>query len=183
MENYEVTNVSETSEIKKAYEEAVAQNSKYYRAVSKSGAIYGWNTEAINPKTGMKGYYIKAVAGQEWFENDKYVEPIVEKTNEEIIDEAVEALNETVEETKETVVEPENAPTNEETEKVEEVINKVDMEETTATNEQNSVVEEIDYKALYETMVAEKSEVEARLIETEKAFAEYKAIVEAFKAL
>ena len=169
MENYEVKNISQTSEIKKAYEEAVAQNAKFYRAISSSGAIYGWNSEGINPKTGLKGVHVKAVDGQEWFENDKYVEPIVEKTDDEIIDEAVEALDKELDES--------NAEVQEIVEEAkEEVVNEVATEEP--TTEQT-----VDYKALYETAIAEKDELEAKLIETEKAFADYKAVVEAFKAL
>lgn len=96
MENYEVKGVSQATEIKKAYEEAVKANAPKYRAVSKSNLIYGWDEKANK--------FIKAEIGQEWFENPHYVapvetveEPIVE---EPIIEEMVEVANEMVEEVK-----------------------------------------------------------------------------------
>ena len=93
MENYEVKGVSQATEIRKAYEEAVKANAPKYRAVSKTNQYYGWN-EATNK-------FIKAEIGQEWFDNPHYVEPIEEPIVEEpIVEEMVEVANEMVEEVK-----------------------------------------------------------------------------------
>lgn len=65
MENhYEKKPISRSIEIKAAYEYAVKHNIKYYRCISKTGVIYGWNGNA----------HVRAADGQEWFENPKYVE-------------------------------------------------------------------------------------------------------------
>ena len=95
MENYEVKGVTQASEIRNAYEEAIKLNAKYYRAISKTNIIYGWDVNAIKPD-GTKGMHVKAVAGQEWFENPHYVE---EETVEPI-EQMVEVANELVEEVK-----------------------------------------------------------------------------------
>ena len=106
MENYEVKGVSQATEIRKAYEEAVKANAPKYRAVSKSNLIYGWDEKANK--------FIKAEIGQEWFDNPHYVEPIEEKVEEEaeepIVEEMVEVANEMIEEVKaqETVEEKTN---------------------------------------------------------------------------
>jgi glutathionylspermidine synthase len=93
------------------------------------------------------------VDGEYWFENDKYVEP-VEQTDEEVIEEAVETINEMVDEM-------------------------VD-----------EVVDETNYKKLYEEEVAVNKEiakelnaVKQELQKVKGEFADYKAIVEAFKKL
>ena len=92
MENYEVKGVSQATEIRKAYEEAVKANAPKYRAVSKSNLIYGWD-EKTNK-------FIKAEIGQEWFDNPHYTVPI--ETIEEPIEEVVEPI---VEEAREPGVE------------------------------------------------------------------------------
>lgn len=94
MENYEVKGVSQATEIKKAYEEAVKANAPKYRAVSKSNLIYGWD-EKINK-------FIKAEIGQEWFDNPHYVAPVEEPIEEAVepIEQMVEVANEMVEEVK-----------------------------------------------------------------------------------
>ena len=108
MENYyEVKGVSQATEIRKAYEEAVKSNAPKYRAVSKTNLIYGWDEKANK--------FIKAEIGQEWFDNPHYVAPIetveepIEEAVEPIVEEMVEVANEMVEEVKaeETVEEKE----------------------------------------------------------------------------
>ena len=91
MENYEVKGVSQATEIRKAYEEAVQANAPKYRAVSKTNLIYGWD-EKTNK-------FIKAEIGQEWFDNPHYAAP-VEETIEEPIEEMVEVANEMIKEVK-----------------------------------------------------------------------------------
>ena len=81
--NYEVKGVSQATEIKKAYEEAVMANAPKYRAVSKTNQYYGWD-ENTNK-------FVKAEIGQEWFDNPHYVEP-VEEVTEEPIEEIVEPI-------------------------------------------------------------------------------------------
>jgi hypothetical protein len=99
MGNYEVKGVSQATEIRKAYEEAVKANAPKYRAISKTNLIYGWDEKANK--------FIKAEIGQEWFDNPHYVAPI-EETVEPIVEEMVEVANEMVEEVKaEEVEEPE----------------------------------------------------------------------------
>lgn len=125
MENYEVKGVSNASEIRDIYKYAKDNNVKYYRAVSKTNQIYGWNENTNN--------FVKAQAGQEWFENPHYQAPSVEEPIEEkaeILEELEEVANEMVEEVKAEEVVAENATT-----------------------------EEIDYKALYEEKCAELEEV------------------------
>ena len=90
MENYEIKGVSQASEIKKAYEEAVKANAPKYRAVSKTNQYYGWDEKANK--------HIKAEIGQEWFDNLHYVAPIEEVVKP--IQEMVEVTNEIIEEVK-----------------------------------------------------------------------------------
>ena len=80
MENYEVKGVSQATEIRKAYEEAVKLNAPKYRAVSKTNQYYGWD-EKTNK-------HVKAEIGQEWFDNPHY-QPI-----EEVIEEPQEMVKE-----------------------------------------------------------------------------------------
>lgn len=105
MENYyEVKEVSQATEIKKAYEEAIKANAPKYRAVSKTEQFYGWD-EKTNK-------FVKAEIGQEWFDNPHYKAPIVEQpigVVEPIIEENVEVDNEIVEEVKEEETVVENA--------------------------------------------------------------------------
>ena len=104
MENYEVKGVSQASEIRKAYEEAVKANAPKYRAVSKTSLIYGWDEKANK--------FIKAEIGQEWFDNPHYIAPVetIEET-EDVLDEVVEVAEEMVEEVKaEEVVSEEKEP-------------------------------------------------------------------------
>ena len=87
MENYyEVKGVSQATEIRKAYEEAVKANAPKYRAISKTNLIYGWD-EKTNK-------FIKAEIGQEWFDNPHY-QPIEEVIEDSII-ETVEVKDEEV---------------------------------------------------------------------------------------
>ena len=99
MENYEVKGVSQATEIRQAYEEAVKANAPKYRAISKSNAIYGWD-EKTNK-------HVKALIGQEWFDNPHYVAPVEEPIEEPIVEEMVEVANEMVEEVKAEEKEPE----------------------------------------------------------------------------
>lgn len=94
MENYEVKGVSNASEIRDVYKYAKDNNVKYYRAVSKTNQIYGWNENTNN--------FEKAQAGQKWFENPHYQAPSVEEPIEEaeILEELKEVANEMVEEVK-----------------------------------------------------------------------------------
>lgn len=73
--NYEIQGVTQSSEIKKAYEEAVKNNAEYYRALSKSNLIYGWDENANK--------HIRAEIGVEWFKNPHYVEPVASEVVEE----------------------------------------------------------------------------------------------------
>lgn len=93
------------------------------------------------------------VDGEYWFENEHYVEPVVEP-----VDEVVDELCETMQEMVDEVV--------------------------------DEVVDETGYKALYEEEVVKgkelAKEVNALMQELQKVkgeFADYKAIVEAFKKL
>ena len=81
---YEIVGVQAIQQIKQAYEAAVAQNKKFYRAVSASGKIYGWE---ITPGT-PQGHKVNAQPSQEWFINPYYVEP--QENVEEVVDELVE---------------------------------------------------------------------------------------------
>lgn len=159
MESYEVKGISQASEVKRAYETAVEQNMKFYRAVSGSGKPYGWvnGRHVLADNTNAE-----VIDGEFWFKNDKYIEP---QTEEEILDEVVETLEETIIEEESVKEEP--------------------------------IKEEIDYKALYETEKGKAKELENALLETtteltttqdqlnmiNQEFAEYKAVVEAFKKL
>lgn len=162
MEKYEVKNVTQASEIKNAYDTAIAENKQYYRTISNTGKIYGWvngkhviadNTNAV------------MVDGEFWFANPQYVEPIVEETAEEVVEEVVEQTEEEI---------------------IEEVCDT--MQEMV---EETQVVEpQVDYKALYDKQVEENEALiknthelvkELEAVKTE--FANYKAIVEAFKKL
>lgn len=83
---YEKSPVSSANEIKAAYNYAVEHNIKYYRTVSRTGVIYGWD--------GTR--HVRAQGGQEWFENPEYKEPEPEP---EIIEaEEVEEAPEEIEE-------------------------------------------------------------------------------------
>lgn len=130
MENYEVKGVSQATEIRKAYEEAVKANAPKYRAVSKTNLIYGWDEKANK--------FIKAEIGQEWFDNPHYVAPV--EPIEEPIEEAVEPI--------EQMVEVAN-----------EMIEEVKAEEVKAEEVVAEKVEETDYKALYEEKCKELEEV------------------------
>lgn len=103
MENYEVKGVSQASEIRKAYEEAVKANAPKYRAISKTNLIYGWDEK--------DNKFIKAEIGQEWFENPHYIAPVetIEET-EDVLDEVVEVAEEMVEEVKAEEVVEEKEP-------------------------------------------------------------------------
>jgi hypothetical protein len=96
MENYEVKNVAQANEIKAAYDYAVVHNIKFYRAISKTNAIYGWDATPVVGKP--NGQHIKALAGQEWFENPHYVEPVVDEKVDEVVDDIVKQVDEVVDE-------------------------------------------------------------------------------------
>ncbi len=85
MANYfEVKNVSQSSEIKKAFEEAVKINAPKYRAISKTNQYYGWDETADK--------FVKASIGQEWFDNPyfKAEEPKTDEIDDNIEDEDTE---------------------------------------------------------------------------------------------
>lgn len=168
MENLEIKGVRTPEDIKNVYLKAVEQNAKYYRAVSNSGKYYGWETSLAYPQ----GHHVPAQVGQDWFVNNKYVEPV-----EEPIEEPIEPVEEPVEEIAQ--------------EKVEEPIAEV-AETTTA---QEPVIPSVDYKTLYEdalkqidTLGEELSEqdkyINALKQEIEKIsteYADYKAGIEIVK--
>ena len=153
MNKYEVKGVTQASEIKNAYETAIAENKEYYRTISNTGKIYGWvnGKHVIADKTNAV-----VVDGEFWFANPQYVEPVeevIEQTEEEIIDEVCDTMEEMVEE----VVEEEP---------------------------------QVDYKALYETevesnkaLLKEINDIISELNAVKTDFANYKAVVEAFKKL
>ena len=98
-------------------------------------------------------YNAVVVDGEYWFENEHYVEPVVDP-----VDEVVDELCETMQEMVDEVV--------------------------------DEVVDETDYKALYQEEVATNKEiakelnaVKQELQKVKGEFADYKAIVEAFKKL
>lgn len=64
---YEVI-ATTTDEVQAAYEYAVANNKRYYRAKTKSGKIFGW----------IGGKHVIAEDGQEWFDNPHYKAPAAE---------------------------------------------------------------------------------------------------------
>lgn len=94
MEKYEVKGISQSNEIKGAYETAVAENKEFYRAISGSGKVYGW----VGGKHALadNGNSVE-VDGERWFRNDKYVAPTDEKTDDKVLEEAVEAIEEVIE--------------------------------------------------------------------------------------
>lgn len=100
MERLEIKGVKTAEDIKNVYLQAVEEKVKEYRAVSNSGKFYGWEISLAYPQ----GHHILAQAGQEWFVNDKYVEPVKEVV-EEKVEEPVEEIVEPIEETKEKVEE------------------------------------------------------------------------------
>ena len=79
---YEKRGVTKPSEIEEAYNYAKANNIQFYRCVSNSGLYYGW----INDK------YVKAAAGQEWFENPDYIAPEKVEFDEPSDDEEIEVV-------------------------------------------------------------------------------------------
>ena len=93
MDNYlEIKGVSTAPEIEETYLQAVKENIPYYRAISKTGKIYGWEINSLYPN----GHHVPAKEGQEWFVNEKYVEPTEEEPIESIAKQP-EFLAETVE--------------------------------------------------------------------------------------
>lgn len=92
MENYEVKGVSQATEIRKAYEEAVKANAPKYRAVSKTNQYYGWDEKANK--------HIKAEIGQEWFDNPHYqpIEEVIEEPQEMVKEVKAQETAEAVEE-------------------------------------------------------------------------------------
>lgn len=159
MEYLEKKGVKTTEEIKAVYQEAVNENYKFYRAISNSGKYYGWEITLAYPQ----GHHIPAPEGQDyWFVNDKYIEPIDEPIEEPIAEPVEEPVVE-------PVVEPIEEP----------------------------IAMPVDYKALYETALADtealKGKLESELAEKDneilflkteiEQLKEYKAVVEAFKAL
>ena len=137
MEKYEVKGVTQANEIKKAYDTAIAQNNKYYRTISNTGKIYGWVGGKHCIADNNNAVFID---GEYWFENEHYVEPVVEV--EEKVEETDELFGDTY------------------------------------------------YKELYEeevekneALLKETNELVAELDLVKKEFANYKAVVEAFKKL
>lgn len=153
MENYEVKGVSQTSEIKKAYEEAVKANAPKYRAVSKTNLYYGWD-EKTNK-------HVRAEIGQEWFDNPHYVAPVEEVVEEISEEQIIEELAQVAEEMVEEV-------------KTEEVV-----AENTTTEEVKEP--EIDYKALYEEKCQEVDGLKEDLENAKKYAEHYKAENEELK--
>lgn len=157
MENLEIKGVRTPEDIKNVYLKAVEQNAKYYRAVSNSGKFYGWETSLAYPQ----GHHIPAQVGQEWFVNDKYVEPVeVAKENlaTELIEEPIEEVAEN-----EPISEPEVEPVVEVEQPMEETV-----EEPA----------EIDYKALYEETLEKLGEVEDKLANKDEEISALKAEIE-----
>ena len=150
---YEVKDVSQSSEIKKAYEEAVKSNAPKYRAVSKTNQYYGWDEKANK--------FIKAEIGQEWFDNPHYTAPIeepIEEAVEPIVEEMVEVANEMVEEVK-----------------AEEVVETVEEVDYKALYEEKCV--ELDNANAERDIYIDKYQ------KISEEFTAYREIVEKFKAL
>lgn len=146
MEKLEIKGVKTAEDIKNVYLQAVEENVKEYRAVSNSGKFYGWETSLAYPQ----GHHILAQAGQEWFVNDKYVEPVEEPEVEPMVEETAE------EPTEEPVVEEVEQP----------------VEETTEEPA------EIDYKALYETTLEKLNAVEEELAQKDEEIFGLKGTIE-----
>ena len=171
MEKYEIKDVTASVQVEKGYNDAVANNYKYYRAISAKGNVYGWN--AKERKLFKDGIGSVTVDGEIWYLNEQYIEPIEE----------VEVPEEIAEEIPEEIVEETPA-------EVEEVV------EDTITAEV-VIPEDVDYQALYENAVAkagafgeqlaEKDRqiefAEAKYAKLEAEFAEYKSIVDKFFSL
>lgn len=91
---YEKTNITSAAEVKAAYDYAIENNYKYYRAVTEKGTIFGWG----------EGQHIKANIGQEWFENllykeqTKLQEMLIEKPLTEHANQPINEISETVDE-------------------------------------------------------------------------------------
>lgn len=91
---YEKTNITSAAEVKAAYDYAIENNYKYYRAVTEKGTIFGW----------VEGRHIKANIGQEWFENLLYKEQtklqgvLAENPLTECANEHINKISETVDE-------------------------------------------------------------------------------------
>lgn len=159
MENYfEVKEVSQATEIKKAYEEAVKANAPKYRAVSKTNQYYGWD-EKTNK-------FVKAEIGQEWFDNPHYVAPI-----EEIVEEPIEKVEEI--KTEEVVVK--NATT-------EEIDYKALYEEEVEKNS-NKDQEIVSLRKENEELKSENKCLEDELSETQDELDEIKETITKFKKL
>ena len=159
MENLEIKGVRTPDDIKNVYLKAVEENIKFYRAVSNSGKYYGWETNVVYPQ----GHHIPAIEGQEWFINDKYVEPVEEPIEQPVEELEVEPIVE--ENVEETVEEPTEEPA--------QIDYKALYEET--LEKLGEVEDELANKD--EEISALKSEIEK--ISTE--YADYKAKIETVK--
>lgn len=109
-EFYEKKNISLASEVQEAYEYAAKNNIKFYRATTEKGEYFGWE----------KDKYVKAKAGQEWFENPNYIEQQLNAEADILPVEPTESI-------------------------VEEII-----KDTTYIEPIVAIEEKVDYKALYE---------------------------------
>ncbi|MDE6966755.1 MAG: hypothetical protein K2O94_07240 [Clostridiales bacterium] len=140
---YEVI-ATTTDEVQAAYEYAVANNKRYYRAKTKSGKIFGW----------IGGKHVIAEDGQEWFDNPHYKAPAAEF--EEDLDTADNVENEVADKAADTegVKEAESMP-----EKENAIIN------NRATDEQDTPV-----GAVAAPIIA--TDTENRIAELERLIAE-----------
>lgn len=170
MEKYEIKDVTASVQVEKGYNDAVANNYKYYRAISAKGNVYGWN--AKERKLFKDGIGSVTVDGEIWYLNEQYIEPIEEVEIPEIPEEIVE----------ETPVE------------VEEVVEEAVTAEVVIPEVE---IVAVDYQALYKNAIeeagafgeqlAEKDKqiefAEAKYAKLEAEFAEYKSIVDKFFSL
>ena len=165
MEKYEIKDVTASVQVEKGYNDAVANNYKYYRAISAKGNVYGWN--AKERKLFKDGIGSVTVDGEIWYRNEEYFEPVKEVEIPEITEEIVE----------ETPVEVEEVV--EDTITAEVVIPEVDYQALY----ENAVAE----AGAFGEQLAEKDRqiefAEAKYSKLEAEFAEYKSIVDKFFSL
>lgn len=69
MDKYEVKDIEYVPQIKICYDYAVDNNIKYYRALSKTGKIYGYFN---NSHVEASEYNATYIDGELWFENPNY---------------------------------------------------------------------------------------------------------------
>lgn len=154
MENkkyYEIP-ISKTTQLKEAYEYAVANNIRYYRGVSRSGKYYALdeNGNLVN-LTGKE---------HEWQENDKYVAPVAV---------AADPVEDEIESSDNEIEIASDGFTEEDTSNGETAYTKA-AEDT------------VDYKSLYEDAISELDKKNAQYEELESKYNELYRTVENVRA-